>query len=316
VSGSYAATPLADVLPLDMRGVRRDEAVDHASFSPRLTLAGRRAPVLQPLRALIGDDFPDMPGSNVVAGARPGASVLLEHPNRQLKAGGAMPVLALGEYKSGRSIALTVDGSHRLLFSRFAAGAAGRAHGAFFDGLLGWLMRDPRFEPLALSVEGDCFAGVPARLRIRSVFGGARDLMELQIQPLAGNRSAMRHEVVVPTGTDTTVVEIGPLAAGGYTATLRRTKLTIPAQLDFACEMGGDEWADPRPDAARLAAIARHTGGVATGPEGIDRLVVPEADDVIAQRRVHPILPAWAWSLFAAVFLGVHWWSRRHAGLS
>ncbi len=316
VSGSYAATPLAEVLPVDMRGVRRDKAVDFASFAPRLTAAGRSAPVLEPLRALIGDDFPDMPGCNVVAGVRPGATVLLEHPNRQIGAGKAMPILALGEYKSGRSIALTVDGSHRLLFSRFAAGAAGRAHGAFFDALLGWLMRDPRFEPLLLAVAGECFAGVPAQLRVRSVFGGDGVPMQLEVTPLTSGGEPTRREVVVPKGKDAVTVEVGALAEGAYSAVLRRAQHAIPARLDFACEMGGREWADSRPDAARLRQIAAHTSGVAVGPDGVDRLPLPRAVDVIAQRHVHPLLPAWSWSLFAAMLLGAHWWSRRHGGLS
>ena len=34
----------------------------------------------------------------------------------------------------------------------FAAAVAGRAHGAFWDGLLGWLMRDPRFEPAVVEL--------------------------------------------------------------------------------------------------------------------------------------------------------------------
>ena len=92
---------------------------------------------------------------------------------------GAGPVLALGEYGSGRTIALTVDGSHKLLFSTFAAGAAGRGHGAFWDALLGWLMRDPRFEPARIELpEGDysCIRGLlsaangNASIRLRVVY--------------------------------------------------------------------------------------------------------------------------------------------------
>ena len=53
-----------------------------AWFSPQLTEAGRSAPVLAPLRALLGDEMPDMPGANILGDARPGATVLMTHPVR------------------------------------------------------------------------------------------------------------------------------------------------------------------------------------------------------------------------------------------
>jgi len=33
-------------------------------------------------------------------------------------------------------------------------------------------------------------------------------------------------------------------------------------------------------------------------------------------RAVVPVAPSWAWSLAAAVALGVHWFARRRSGLS
>ena len=168
VTGHYAGSALAEVLPVDLRIGADENPVDLGSFVPRLTDVGRAAPVLSPLRQLIGDIFPEMPGTNVVAEPRRGTTVLMEHPTRKLKNGKPMPVLALGEKGSGRTIALTVDGSHKLLFSTFAAAsAAGRAHGAFWDALLGWLMKDPRFEPAVLDVPGGCIAGEPTTLLVR-----------------------------------------------------------------------------------------------------------------------------------------------------
>src|SRR4029079_17584265 len=55
-------------------------------------------------------------------------------------------------------------------------------------------------------------------------------------------------------------IALPPLAAGGYTA---RLKLGAgpTTRRDFACESGGDEWADSRPDRDRLRALAEWTGG-------------------------------------------------------
>ncbi|HVY48101.1 MAG TPA: glutamine amidotransferase, partial [Minicystis sp.] len=169
VGGHYAGTEIARVLPVELDG--KGPATDLAFFTPRFTSAGRFAPVLGPLRALIGEDMPEMPGTNVVGDARRDATVLLEHPWRTTKSGAPMPILALGEVGNGRTIALTIDGAHRLLFSAFAANAAGRAHGAFWDAMLGWLMRDPRFEPAAIDLKGGCIAGEPSTLVLRPLPG-------------------------------------------------------------------------------------------------------------------------------------------------
>jgi uncharacterized membrane protein len=317
VSGNYANTSLASVLPVGLAGISRDAAIDLASFVPRFTSAGKHAPVLEPLQALIGEQLPEMPGTNVVSEARDGATVLLEHPT--LTAGsGAMPVLALGEYGSGRSIALTVDGSHKLLFSTWAVDAAGRAHGAFWDALLGWLMRDPRFEPAKVRLPDGCIAGVDTTLELRAVFVEEGTEAEISVARMGTGKVVAERKVQLPEAGAPTTIDIGKLAAGGYTATVRLTRQgrSAPSRYDFACEEGGSEWADPRPDADRLRAISDATGGTYVDAESVDDLPLPEAASVVAERRVRPLLPPWSWTLLAAVCLGGHWVARRRSGLS
>lgn len=318
VQGSYARTALAEVLPVELDGIGRADGVDLATFVPQLTAAGRHAPVLEPLTTLIGQALPEMPGTNVVGNVREGATVLLEHPERKTDSGGAMPVLALGEYGSGRTIALTVDGSHKLLFSTFAVGAAGRAHGAFWDALLGWLMRDPRFEPAKVSVPHGCIAGEPLDLEVRAVFVDEGAPAEIVVARMGTGEEVARQEVKIPGDGAPVSVRLGTLTAGGYTATVRLTRQgrSAPSRYDFACEVGGQEWADPRPDVERLAVVAAETGGVAVDASGIDDLPLPRAAQVVAERRVNAVMPPWAWTLLAAVALGVHWVVRRRVGLS
>ena len=137
--------------------------------------AGRAAPVTRGLRELVGDELPTMHGANLLGPPRPGAIVLWEHPT--IRANGVpMPLLALGEAGDGRAIALGVDDTHQLAFSEFAAKVAGRAHGALWDGLLGWLMRDPRYEAARVDLARDCVAGEPAVLRVTRLPGMDGDL--------------------------------------------------------------------------------------------------------------------------------------------
>jgi uncharacterized membrane protein len=316
--GHYGGTRLADVLPVELSADRREQGTDLAGFTPRFTEAGRVAPVLAPLRALIGEDLPEMPGVDLVGDARPDATVLLEHPTRKTASGAPMPVLALGEHGSGRTMALTVDGSHRLLFSAFAASAAGRAHGAFWDAMLGWLMRDPRFEPAVIDVRGGCVAGEDTTLTLRPLPGPSGEAT-VKIVRLGSGEVAATLKTPVDGSGAAIDLQAGKLAAGGYSAVVEIGKGTTKGpttRRDFACESGGDEWADSRPDEDRLRAIAAATGGVFVRAGDAGKLPLPEATQVATERQVAAVLPVWAWTTMAALLLGLHWIVRRRGGLT
>ena len=117
--------------------------------------------------------------------------------------------------------------------------------------------------------------------------------------------------------------EIPALDPGGYTVGVRiggggsgAENLAPATRRDFACEEGGDEWADARPSVARLEAISKATKGVSVGPDEVGKIPLPKATMVSTQRRTSPLLPAWAWTTLAAAFVGAHWIVRRRAGLS
>lgn len=323
VSGHYEGTPLADVLPVELSRVeseaeRESVGVDLASFVPRFTEAGRVAPALAPLRALLGEDLPEMPGVDLVGDARLGATVLLTHPTRTTKSGAPMPVLALGEHGSGRTIALGIDGTHRLLFSSFAASAAGRAHGAFWDAMLGWLMRDPRFEPAAVDVKGACIAGVPTTLIVHPL-PGEKGPISVRVRRLGSGELVRTVALGLPAGGGPVPADLGVLDAGGYSATIElgAGEAKGPTtRRDFACETGGDEWADPRPDVERLRAIAAATGGRAVAADDVASLPLPPATQVATERHVAQLLPPWVWTFAAAALLGAHWIARRRGGLA
>jgi hypothetical protein len=110
-------------------------------------------------------------------------------------------------------------------------------------------------------------------------------------------------------------LRLPPLEAGAYTARLRVAGGTA-TRYDFACEAGGDEWADSRPDAKRLEALAAATGGAFAFAGDAAHLALPGPTVVSAERHVTPVAPPWAWSFAAATLLGVHWVARRRSGLS
>jgi hypothetical protein len=224
-----------------------------------------------------------------------------------------MPVLALGEVGDGRSIALSVDDTHELAFSEFAEKVAGRAYGALWDGLLGWLMRDPRYEAARVELPGECIAGEPFKLRVTRLPGmdGAIEVV-LERLGLAKSAPVVLHAEGKDAVTD---IAVPKLDAGGYTARVR-IGAAPPTRQDFACERAGSAWSDSRPDPDRLKKIASVTGGRSVAFDDLDSIPIPPSTEIAAERHVTPLLPPWAWAASAAVVLGVHWVSRRRSGLS
>lgn len=324
VAGGYANTPLAEVLPVALDGSRGATAADVAGVVPSWTEDGRAAPLLSPLHEVVGEELPQMPGANVLGDVRPGGLVLWAHPTRTTKSGAPMPILAIGDQGDGRSIALGVDGAWQLEFSQLGARTSGRGYGALWDGLLGWLMRDPRFEPGQLELVSPCVADTPTKLRVRLPSastpkdGGAPTETTVEVRRLDKQDVApVRIEVPTRDGGSSRAAEITlpPLTAGGYTA---RLKLGAgpTTRRDFACESGGDEWADSRPDRDRLKALATATGGSFRDATDDLALPLPKPAVVSAERHVVPVAPPWVWTLLAATMLGVHWFARRRSGLS
>lgn len=324
VAGGYAGTPLADVLPVELDGSRGATAADVATITPVWTEAGRSAPLLGPLRDIVGEELPPMPGANVLGDVRRGGLVLWTHPTRTTKSGAPMPILAVGDQGDGRSIALGVDGAWLLEFSALGARTSGRGYGALWDGLLGWLMRDPRFDAAQLELAAPCLSNEPSKLRLRlppratSAQGSKDPDLSIELRRL-DTRDAAPIAVEVPphdrNAPGALDVPLPPLPTGGYTARLRvGGGPTI--RRDFACESGGDEWADPRPDPERLRALADATGGTFREAGGDLALPLPKPAIVSAERHVLPVAPSWVWSLVAACALGAHWFARRRSGLS
>ena len=309
--GNYAGTPLDSILPVEQP--RKDKASDSKSFVPRYTQAGLAAAVTRPIRDLLGLSLPEMAGTNLLGQARPGSIVLWEHPEISVS-DHSMPVLALGEAGDGRTIALSVDSTHRLAFSPMAAGVSGRAYGALWDGLLGWLMRDPRYEAARVEVVGECLENEPDTLLRVTRLPGMKGAVNLTLVPLTPETKAPIVRQLPEDAPEPAEVHISGLQAGGYTAKVRIGEAP-PSRHDFACERGGSAFADSRPDRPRLEAISRVTNGISVDVPGVPRLPLPEATRVSAERQVAPMLPPWVWTLTSAVLLGAHWIARRNSGL-
>jgi len=227
-----------------------------------------------------------------------------------------MPVLAIADEGDGRAIVLGVDGAWKLEFSALGARTGGRGHGALWDGLLGWLMRDPRFESAQLELVGGCTAGLPATLRTRTLPAGTNSslAMAIEVRRIDRDEAPIRLERARPPEAQAVDVTLPPLEAGAYTARLRLAG-GATTRYDFACEAGGDEWADSRPDPNRLRSLASASGGTFKYASDAAALPLPKPTIVSAERHVTPLAPPWVWTTAAALLLGAHWMVRRRGGL-
>lgn len=340
-AGGYAASPLAAVTPVEMPKIEgSQQAADTLPFVPVPTAAAKNAPILAELQSILGDDLPEMLGTSILGDVRGGGVALWTHPKRTTATGKPMPVLAIGDVGAGRSIALGLDSTRVLAFSQFAAKNGGRGYDALWRGLLGWLMRDPRYEPVRghlvhASGTGPCLAGAPAALRIEAspVAGAGR--LHAEIGALEPPRA--KEGETLPKELDRKLEGAPPILVplagegasgvapdGGFALRLSigepddRSKVpsALATRALAVCERGGDEWADPRPDRGKLETIAKVNGGVVVSPNELGSIPTPKAAVVSIERNVAPILPGWAWAAIAAVMLGGHWFVRRRGGLA
>jgi hypothetical protein len=176
-------------------------------------------------------------------------------------------------------------------------------------------MRDPRFESAQIELPSGCIADTPSTLRVRTAGAGATGDVSLDARRIDGPADPIHLVREKATLGDTVDFTLPARPAGGYAAVVRALGGPTTTR-NFACEAGGDEWADSRPDPDRLRELAEATQGTFAWGDAIADLKLPKPTVVSAERHVAPIAPPWLWALAATVLLGAHWYARRRSGLS
>jgi uncharacterized membrane protein len=151
VDGAFAGTPVEDILPLTLvqenllpqqlrGGIRRGTHPTGELYFPRFTSSGEFSPLLR----LSGDDaenrrlwqlLPEMQGIHVTGRAKPGATVLMEHPLLQYQ-NQALPLIATQRYGSGRSMSITSASTWRW---QMMMHSEDQSHETLWRQLLRWL---------------------------------------------------------------------------------------------------------------------------------------------------------------------------------
>ena len=165
-------------------------------------------------------------------------------------------------------------------------------------------MRDPRFEPAQVEIVGGLHRGAAVDGARAPPAGGAGrrkpQTVVLDVTRIDKPQAPVHVEAPRPADATTLELTLPPLDAGGYTARLR-VGGGGATRHDFACEAGGDEWADSRPDPQRLEALAERQGGTFVYAADAASLPLPKPTVVSAERHVTPLAPPWTWTLGAAL---------------
>jgi uncharacterized membrane protein len=305
-AGGYAGTPIESVMPVTLP--QNAAPFGAAPFVPRYTDTGSRAPLLAGLRSVSGERLPEMRGSNVFGPARKGAWVLWDRPWGSVTQT-PMPVLSVWEVGEGRSIVLGVNDTQRLAYGEFASESGGRGYDELWQGLVGWLMRDPRYEMFRISAPRRCVADEPFELVLHPTQGAAIAPVVRIVRLGDGDSETLQ---VVKDAVSGRAIKLAPLPVGAYAAVAESDGFPA-ARLEFACEHAGGAWRDSRPDPERLVAIADAIDTTSVDVESVSDLPLIETQAQLQVTSIRPVAPAWIWALAAGVALGIHWLIRRRA---
>jgi uncharacterized membrane protein len=323
--GGYAETALAEVLPVRMRASDgRGAAVVQGDYLPEPALPYLHHPLLElyPESVQISAAFKalaPLTGMNELLGAREGAVVLLEHPDQKNARGERLPVLTVGGFGRGRTLAFATDTSWHWSMPTAGKGGDSSVYDRFWDRTVRFLTRDPLLDPARVSTDRESYApaasialNVLARDESYRVLGNA----DLALR-VVGPQGKLESEVLLHS--DAAGQAQGRVRApeqpGIYNVELMVAKKAL-ARAPFLVELSGIELAKPGTRGELLAQLARRSGGRSfADPESAPELSALDASRTtsLGSERHAPFAnPLWASLALGLVML--EWWLRRRWG--
>jgi len=324
--GGYAATPLADVLPVDLeRPASIDSDAPATELSVRVTAPGRAHPVLQlgATEAAVGhwDSLPPLTSVNRLGELKPGATALLQ--GKSLRGGADQPVLAIQRFGRG-NVALVGVQDTWLWQMHASIPVDDQTHETLWRQLLRWSL-DGVPERVEIAASPSRVApGEPVTLQARVTDETYLDANDAQViarvvtpsgrtieQPLswtmrgdggyagsfvAEERGMYRLEAEARHGRDTARAAAAALLVDDSGADVEQAELRAPLLRRIASETGGRYY--PLADAGKLA----------------DDVIYTESGVTVRESRDLWDMPIVFFALVA--LLGADWGYRRRRGLA
>jgi uncharacterized membrane protein len=323
--GGYAETPIAEVLPVRMRPTDPAGAsIIEGPFSPEPVTALLHHPLIElyPEPAQTAAAFrrlEPLVGANGLLGIREGGAVLLSHPSARVDGGAKLPILTVGRFGRGRTLALATDTSWHWSMPTAGRGGDPSAYDRFWDRAVRWLTRDPLLDPSSLLTHRETYT---PGTRIE-VSGVARDesyralgKAKLVVRLLDAKQQRVGDAAV---DTDEQGSFRGVLTAPDVPGVLHAVLMHENKELTrtpFVVELSGEELANPKANGELLKRLAEQTGGrFIERPED-----APALDEFDASRSQSLGVERYApfgnalWAALTFLLIAVEWILRRRWG--
>lgn len=325
-SGGYHESPLSEVLPVKLNG--KGAFLTGMKYRALLSPAGKNHPITRLSPDLQANEetwkrMPPLSTLNPVSGSN--GEVLLTTGSDGVDAG--RPLLAVGKFAKGRTMALMSDDFWRWNFLSVGQGESPQSHLKLIRQAVRWLSQEPSFEQVEILSVGDRrVPGEKIQFKIR--------VLKDDFTPVA--HAAVRLRVIDPEDDRIAVdaipdgeqysAEFIPIKEGSY-------RLEAEAELSgrllgkdsksFLVSFPYGEVDDGRPRLPPLQDLARQSHGefMASSQwsdqrleQALDKLKQLAPSEIVERRQVRLWSNPWLFSLLLAL-LSAEWWFRRRWGL-
>jgi len=314
---------LGRAIPLEATGI----PASVEPFKPRLTPEGARHPITAVQNGASASEsswasMPELPGANLTR-ARPGATVLLDHPGQTVD-GKPAPVLAVWEYGRGRAAALTVDSSWYWAFTSHKQGSPTRHYDRFWGNALRWLVRDPDLTTLKVTADPPSLEpGKPVGVVVVARMPDYQPAADAQVKV---DLVSVGTQKVIASATGTTGpdgmvrVELPPPEPGPYrvVGTAKKGERELGEGEDaVAVRAVGPELSDASVHTELMDKIAGVTGGKSyrlpmSGLPNVPLLDPPVVE--VGRSKDQPLWDRWYYLVALVALLGTEWFLRRRFG--
>ncbi len=324
-SGGYGDSALKEVLPVELDG--KGGYQSSGGIRPALTASGKAHPITRLLPDPRNNEeawtkMPALNGLNQVRGARGEVLLTADGP-----AAGA-PLLAIGRFGKGRTLALMSDDAWRWNFIAAGNRESPQNHLKLVRQMVRWLAQEPSFEQVQLRAIATTRPGEKLAIKLRV----------LKDDFLPTQQAAVQLRVIGPEGEPSLIAVSADAEEGEYTGEYTPTRegtYRVEAEANlagkplgkdrtsFSVAHGYGETDDGLPRMDLLKQLAASSGGEffslrdwnEKSLEKIAAKIESHAPaQITEQRQTRLWSTLWPFSIILTL-LSVEWWMRRKWGL-